>query len=63
MSQIGCQPAAWQAVDNNFAKLATMGVSIIFASGTNQMTAFGGGEGRWGVLRGVGGAWLYVGDS
>ena len=33
LSQIGCQDADVTAVDNDFAKLAAKGITIIFASG------------------------------
>lgn len=33
MTQIQCLPNEWHTVDSNFAKLAAMGISVIFASG------------------------------
>ena len=33
MEQIQCLAPEWRAVDNNFAKLAAKGISILFASG------------------------------
>jgi len=33
MSQLGCEATEWKAVDANFMKLATMGITVLFASG------------------------------
>ena len=33
MSQLGCEATSWKEVDANFMKLATMGVTVLFASG------------------------------
>jgi len=41
LSQIGCMPAEWQAVDDQFMKLASMGISIIFASGDSGAACAG----------------------